>query len=59
MGLAGRAPAIAGRGGGPGARGWHGVPQGDRGCLLHMVACWFAAVWSSGPSGGHVHGRAA
>ena len=28
VGLASRAPAIAGRGGGPGARGWHGVPQG-------------------------------
>ena len=45
-GSAGRAPANAGRGGGPGAWGWHGEVQGDRGCLLDMQVagfwCWFA-----------------
>ena len=44
-GLAGRAPAIAARGGGPGARGWHGEVQGDKSYVQDMVALRFAAGW--------------
>ena len=43
VGLAGRSPAIAARGGGPGARARHGRPQGDRGMLLDMLARGFGA----------------
>ena len=44
-GSAGRAPANAGRGGGPGARGWHGEVQGDKSYVQDMVALRFAAGW--------------
>ena len=40
---AGRAPPIAGRGGGPGARGRVGEHQGGRGQLQDKVGCCFAA----------------
>ena len=45
MGLTGRAPAITGRGGGPGAMGWLGVVQGDAGKVQDMVVQWIAAGW--------------
>ena len=42
---AGSAPMITGGRRGPGARGGHGEVQGDRGQLLDMVVCCFAAGW--------------
>ena len=42
-GSAGRAPANAGRGGGPGARGCHGESQGGTGRLLDVLVAGFGA----------------
>ena len=44
-GSAGRAPAKAGRGGGPGARAWHGEIRGIQGKLLDVLVPVLAVVW--------------
>ena len=59
VGLAGRSPAIAARGGGPGARARHGRPQDGKWQLQGMVVRGFGAGLLNGPSGGHVHGGVA
>ena len=55
---AGRAPPIAGKVRGPGARGWHGEHQGGEGQLQDVVVGCFAAGCSNAHGGGHVHGIA-
>ena len=55
-GLAGRAPAMAGRVRGLEQGGRLGVPQGGKWQLQDMLVAGFGAGWSSGPGGGHVHG---
>ena len=44
-GSADRAPTFAGRGRGLEQWGGHEVVQGDKGCLLDMLACCLAAGW--------------
>ena len=58
VGLAGRAPAMAGRGGGPGTRGCHGELQGDTGYLLDVLVHALGAGWDKMTWWWHVHGMA-
>ena len=58
-GSAGRAPANAGRGGGPGARGCHGESQGDTGKLLDVLVPALAVVWGQVGVGVACHAMAA